>query len=1153
MVKKTFSILATLLFVAQGVWGQSSLEQVTVTTEADLLKAVEKSREITLGADIQLSSCLKFISNSYILNLNGHKLSRNMAAPDEWGQVICIMDHGRLWINDNSGNYGKITGGWSYQGGAIYVYPDCDLFFNGGTITGNRADVISAGNLGFGGAIECHGTMEMNGGVITGNTAGQYGGGIYVGGRGSENEGKLILTGGTINGNTAGKAGGGIYQAKTTIELSGNPVVKDNNNNKDDLYMSDYQLLTVTGAFTSGASIGIANAWKSFTVGYATNNSGTDPTTIFFANDADHFRIAKFKDNEVGMGVKYIECSWDTENKKVVQTTKWCTDYILLDQVVDNSGNFYFKTFPDDYDEPEAWIVVRKNMTFEKKLMLDVAQKHLTVNLILCDNTTLTAKRGIYCGGWVNPSTLNIYAQTIEPNVYKGGEIAGKIIAGSSTINEKYGPGIGGNSSSIGNFNIHGGVITAQGSQYAAGIGGDQGTELSLESGVITIYNGYVEATGGEGAAGIGGGCASSWSQSDGGLLTIYGGKVVAKGGKYGAGVGGGGGYSLILPNTWNDGSDGGTVIVHGGKLEATGGDWAAGIGGGYAGKAGMLFVRGGDVKAWAGYECESTEYKGGSAVGCGNDINKLEENVNGTIDFADNIRVRAGTSDYESTTTVFTNLERVPACIWRHFAHISVCDHTKPDGQEEAVYYTIDTEAGTHTMHCRYCNYTETGHHQWSSSVYPTCTVCGKNFENNEDIWFVRVHRASSTGEVTAKSYMVVKGKSFTLPTITVPKGLKLEAFQKDTAPASIEMSDAELEEARTDGQTKFFDVSQSFTPTANTDFYARYRYVFDEEWNWDWTGTEPTATLTLKYQTGDSSTDPITAVTVVITKEVPKDGSDLEREVATLYTATATFEHVKGYSTYEFTDHHHFPFLQLTNNEDNSEVIRACDKQLYNVQLYGRTFYKDGNWNTLCLPFNVSKEQIAETSHPLNGAEIRTLESATFDKGILTLTFSDRITDGILTGRPYIVRWPISSSESAGMLDLTDPIFKKVTVSSGTPATYSYDAVDFVGIYNPYVIDGEDKTILYLGANNTLYYPNDAMTIGACRAYFKLKGITAGDLQQAPVLNFGDEGTTTLNSLSLGEGRGDAWFTLDGRRLSGKPSQSGVYLNNGKKIVIK
>ena len=31
------------------------------------------------------------------------------------------------------------------------------------------------------------------------------------------------------------------------------------------------------------------------------------------------------------------------------------------------------------------------------------------------------------------------------------------------------------------------------------------------------------------------------------------------------------------------------------------------------------------------------------------------------------------------------------------------------------------------------------------------------------------------------------------------------------------------------------------------------------------------------------------------------------------------------------------------------------------------------------------------------------------------------------------------------------------------------------------------------------------------------------------------------------------DAWYTLDGRRLNGKPAQKGVYINNGKKIIVK
>ena len=31
------------------------------------------------------------------------------------------------------------------------------------------------------------------------------------------------------------------------------------------------------------------------------------------------------------------------------------------------------------------------------------------------------------------------------------------------------------------------------------------------------------------------------------------------------------------------------------------------------------------------------------------------------------------------------------------------------------------------------------------------------------------------------------------------------------------------------------------------------------------------------------------------------------------------------------------------------------------------------------------------------------------------------------------------------------------------------------------------------------------------------------------------------------------DAWYTIDGRKLSGKPTRAGVYINNGKKVAIK
>ena len=49
----------------------------------------------------------------------------------------------------------------------------------------------------------------------------------------------------------------------------------------------------------------------------------------------------------------------------------------------------------------------------------------------------------------------------------------------------------------------------------------------------------------------------------------------------------------------------------------------------------------------------------------------------------------------------------------------------------------------------------------------------------------------------------------------------------------------------------------------------------------------------------------------------------------------------------------------------------------------------------------------------------------------------------------------------------------------------------------------------------------------------------------------------TTAIGSLDTKTGEvsfdSEAWYTLDGVRLSGKPSTKGIYINNGKKVVIK
>ena len=143
-------------------------------------------------------------------------------------------------------------------------------------------------------------------------------------------------------------------------------------------------------------------------------------------------------------------------------------------------------------------------------------------------------------------------------------------------------------------------------------------------------------------------------------------------------------------------------------------------------------------------------------------------------------------------------------------------------------------------------------------------------------------------------------------------------------------------------------------------------------------------------------------------------------------------------------------------------------------------------------------------------------------------------------------------------------NPVFKNVFISDAT-ANVETNYVDFVGTYSPVSIYTAGKTNLYLGAENTLYYPTDEnLQVNAFRAYFQLKqGLTAGDPNagvRAFVLNFGDDDNATgivsaeaNSSLFTLHSSLSEWYTLDGRKLSGKPTQRGIYIHGGKKVVVK
>jgi len=48
-------------------------------------------------------------------------------------------------------------------------------------------------------------------------------------------------------------------------------------------------------------------------------------------------------------------------------------------------------------------------------------------------------------------------------------------------------------------------------------------------------------------------------------------------------------------------------------------------------------------------------------------------------------------------------------------------------------------------------------------------------------------------------------------------------------------------------------------------------------------------------------------------------------------------------------------------------------------------------------------------------------------------------------------------------------------------------------------------------------------------------------------------DEGTPTKVGHTEITDKADAWYTIDGVKLDGKPTKKGLYIKNGKKVAVK
>ena len=222
-------------------------------------------------------------------------------------------------------------------------------------------------------------------------------------------------------------------------------------------------------------------------------------------------------------------------------------------------------------------------------------------------------------------------------------------------------------------------------------------------------------------------------------------------------------------------------------------------------------------------------------------------------------------------------------------------------------------------------------------------------------------------------------------------------------------------------------------------------------------------------------------------------------------------------------------------TLDENSVNTIEAYENA--NVTLT-RTFYKDGEWNTLCLPFAVANAKTA-----FDDAVLREVDTQN-SKGN-TIVFKEAT--AIEAGKPYLIKWAKTPNEVCDFVNT----FEGVTLVATAAPVKVNDAITFTGFYNKATADKLGASVAAIGAGNKLFKVTSGEMKGF-RAAFVLNPATP-----AAGIKVVIDGTTTgIEDLVVdGVKANGRVYNLNGQYVGNSLNglQPGIYIQNGKKVVVK
>lgn len=201
---------------------------------------------------------------------------------------------------------------------------------------------------------------------------------------------------------------------------------------------------------------------------------------------------------------------------------------------------------------------------------------------------------------------------------------------------------------------------------------------------------------------------------------------------------------------------------------------------------------------------------------------------------------------------------------------------------------------------------------------------------------------------------------------------------------------------------------------------------------------------------------------------------------------------------------------------------------------------------WNTFCVPFALTQEQLEEAYG--SGAVAKYLSDVTTNAGAATLHFTPEEKGGIEANKAYLLHVTNNVTEAKTFSGVTlEPAGDCTTTVSAAGGNYS-----FKGILAPTAL-AKDDTQYFLNRDGTSFVLplNNTSKMKATRAYIIVPKATGS--AQGRQYNFDFNGTTTaIDDVTVSGMEDGTWYTISGIRVN-RPAAKGVYIHNGRKVIVK